>query len=77
MPVGVTRQLRGELLACPSDLRGWPLRLSALLSVLLLAATVWLVGQGPAQASQDHPLADWLQGQAKPLETTDPGAPAR
>jgi erythromycin esterase len=62
------------LLAHP-NLRGWPLRLSALLSGPLLAATVWLVDQGPAQASQDPPLADWLQGQAKPLETTDPGAP--
>jgi hypothetical protein len=61
------------LLAHP-NLRGWPLRLSALLSVLLLAGTVWLVGQG-AQATQNHPLADWLQGQAKPLDTTNPGAP--
>jgi erythromycin esterase len=58
-----------------AHLRGWPLRLSALLSVLLLATTVWLVGPGPAQATQDHPVADWLQGQAKPLETTDPAAP--
>jgi erythromycin esterase len=24
---------------------------------------------------KDHPLADWLQGQAKPLDTTDPAAP--
>jgi hypothetical protein len=42
------------------------------LSVLLLAGTAWLVGPRSAQATQDHPLADWLQGQAKPLETTDP-----
>ena len=53
----------------------WPWRLSALLSVLLLAGTAWLVGPRPAQATQDHPLTDWLQGQAKPLATTDPDAP--
>jgi erythromycin esterase len=58
-----------------ANLRGWPLRLSALLSVLLLAGMVWLVGPGSAQAAQDHPLADWLQGQARPLATTDPAAP--
>lgn len=57
------------------SLRGWPWRLSALLSVLLLAGTAWLVGPRPAQATQDHPLTDWLQGQAKPLATTDPDAP--
>ncbi len=56
-------------------LRGWPLRLSALLSVLLLAGTVWLASPGPAQATQNHPLAGWLGGQAKPLDTTDPAAP--
>lgn len=57
-PVGVTRPLRGELLACPSE-PGWMAAvLSDLLSVLLLVGTVWLA----AIAFNVYAVNLWLTG---------------